>query len=262
MASLNNNSSNNAAEAALDALSRHDCKPARHGAFLVWRADVTAELYSGGETSSAPLRRLLDACFSRRFSAPPGALPDVVASAYAPGALFDSNLAKVVGTQNIAAAWRFLAAPFVSVGVAGTPRVEVVAWAPAAAAGEPEQQQEQEEQEAAVAKPPAAAQATEQQQPPRPPPTRPPSRGVSGVALVVETEQRWRLARALVLVRAVFGDDLRVVVTSTLRLSRAAGGGGKVAAHADRVEGWWAVPRPLRAALGALAPVVVTVLGW
>lgn len=296
-------STSNAASAALDALRRCPCKPERHGPLLVWRADVTGQLFGGAAPSpSSPsssssssslgaLHRLLHDCFHRRFAAPPDALPDIVASAYTPGALFDNNLATVAGTSNIAAAWRFLAAPFVSVGVVGgqgvPSRVEVVAWAPAATAatmaaqegGEGEATMMAQAMAAAAAptKPPAGAFFPEeaeqeqeelppqhhephpqtQQEQPALPPTRPPSN--ASVALVVETEQRWRLARALVLVRAVFGDDVRVCVTSTLRLARAS---GKVAAHADRVEGWWAVPRPLRAALGALAPVVVTVLGW
>jgi hypothetical protein len=291
---MSSSSTSNAASAALDALRRCPCKPERHGpGLLVWRADVTGELF-GGAPSSSPspssssslgaLHHLLHNCFHRRFAAPPDALPDIVASAYTPGALFDNNLATVAGTSNIAAAWRFLAAPFVSVGVVGgqgvPSRVEVVAWAPAATAvtmaaqegGEGEAMMAQAmTAAAAAAKPPAGSffpeeaeepeqeqlQPQEQEQQPALPPTRPPAS--ASVALVVETEQRWRMARALVLVRAVFGDDVRVCVTSTLRLARAS---GKVAAHADRVEGWWAVPRPLRAALGALAPVVTTVLGW
>jgi len=279
----------NATTATLAAIRRAAPQPERHGrSLLVWRADVTDELFpssssspfldnGGGAAASslssslAPVRSLLLVAFDRRFGAHKADLPDLVASAYAPDCLFSNNLATVVSPANVAAAWRFLAAPFVATGVVGGGplRVEAVAWAPVPAFQEEEEAgppaefggagpqaaalspvvEEAEDGSGARARAPASTKMA-----PLPPPA------TASVALVVETEQRWRLFPTLVLVRAVFGDSLRVRVTSTLRLSPPSG--GKIAAHADRVEGWWAVPGPLRALLGALAPAVVTALGW
>lgn len=265
-------SNNNAAAAALATLA--NTQPSRSvPGLLVWRAELLPKSSLLAPLLPPPIRRLLDACFHRRFCTPASDLRDLVSSTYSPGVRFENNLATVAGVENVAAAMRFLSAPFVSISCS-LRRVEVVAWAPdddakgglsgeeaaaAAAAGReqammqppplPTEEEDTKARAATLTSPAAGPLASE----PRPPPS------TASLALIVETDQRWRLAGALVLVRAVFGEDVRVRVRSALRLDTST---GRVSGHADAVEAWATLPRVVRGALGLLAPLVVTALGW